>query len=294
MPALAAQLPQPLFFSQVRNGLTDGLKGFHFNGTIMKDDDFLESVVVELASLILRSALVRIWSILTGIRLPSLAVLMATFCAPFSFAGDVANGLIKQGFTAEMAGYHWQNPQEARVGRVFLSGHGMKLQKPDMFGTNKQGWTIQNFEQERTWVVQPERKIYALLPEADESNPETEQPVAGLMATEVCPSAQQADVKRITGSKMQLGKRVIGTRVINGFNTVVWECAYPWYSVKQFFSTELALVIREEYPSQHIAELRKIEMGQFGNDYFQPPAGWQEVSLEVFFLGAKSLETYIE
>lgn len=200
---------------------------------------------------------------------------------------------ISRSFTAELMAYSRLNPEQVNVSLVFISPDGIRLQQTDMFGDRQQGWFLQSFMDNKSWVVRPEKRVYAELSDEsksgqsknqrhDQSAQSSGKVTNGVMSTQVC-----------AGNNL-LHKQVIGNDLVGGYETVVVACRYKDYTVRQFFSSKLNMVLKEEQPGNVIVELGKIEELVLQHDLYRPPEKFAEVSLHEFFLKASSLDRFNE
>jgi len=200
---------------------------------------------------------------------------------------------ISRSFTAELKAYNRLSPEQVNVSLVFISPDGIRLQQTDMFGDRQQGWFLQSFRDNKSWVVRPEKRVYAELSDErqpdqsnsqrqDQSTQSSGKVTNGVMSTQVC-----------AGNNL-VHKQVIGNDLVGGYETVIVACRYTQYSVRQFFSNKLNMVLKEEQPGNVIVELGRIEELVLQNDLYQPPEKFAEVSLDEFFLRANTLGRFKE
>ena len=199
--------------------------------------------------------------------------------APDSVAGSLHARSTPLAFSGQLVRYHKAYPHQKHITQIALSPHGVSISTNPMFAPSRPGSFIQNFAEDKAWVVDAKKRIYAIMPsgksidEADMAE-DTRFDVGGIMANEPCADAQE---------KTRTGQR-------GGKQT--WRCQYGSTVLEQTFDTDWGVVMREEWPDATVSELRNLKSVNFTAQHFYPATTYLEVTLQEFFEGYAPLPDY--
>jgi hypothetical protein len=186
-------------------------------------------------------------------------------------------------FSAEMVSFNERNARYLSKTRVVMSRDGVRLESHNMFGEGVKGIFVQNFADETSWMIKPEKRIFSQLPKEPEAL-DNQTSAGGIMATKPCQGYNvESDANKIVRLETLAGEEV-----------VVWECGSSPDKVTQYFNTRWLMVVKETNSNNDVVELRNLRKTSFQPAFFRPSGDYREVSLHEFFVGVPELDTYLQ
>lgn len=198
---------------------------------------------------------------------------------------------IKRGFSSDILYLNERSGESSSGGRVILTKYGTKVFAKGMFGDSENGVYIQNFSQDRSWLIRPARQVYAELQSENESHSdENIESTTGLALGSALMSTERCFSNELSLDSESV--RVVGEAIVAGYNVEVWLCELNEGTVEHYFSSRLGLVIRERWPNGDIATLKNVKEVDLAEAHFYPPAKYSEIKLAAFYGAATELEPY--
>ncbi len=175
---------------------------------------------------------------------------------------------------------------------IQLSPEGLRARQS---GAQSKFEYLQNFSQEKLWMMDWSRKIlFEASPEADSPTQRgddepyqpfvaeaDEEPQSSLIASEPC---------------IDLIAKKVGMAKWREQDVAVWRCEFAGgehYS-EVFFSQQWGLVIREERIDQTTIELSNIRRAEFSVGHFTPPTYFRKTDFRELIIGSPEIGNYSE
>lgn len=176
---------------------------------------------------------------------------------------------------------------------IQLSAEGLRARQS---GTQTKFEYLQNFTQEKLWMMDWGRKILFEASPAEEVSSDQasdeeqferfvavagEEPQSSVMASEPC---------------IDLIATKIGMAKWREQDVTVWRCKFAGgehYS-EVFFSQQWGLVIREERIDQTTIELSNIKQAEFSVGHFTPPTYFRKTDFRELIIGSPEIGSYSE
>jgi len=203
------------------------------------------------------------------------------FITSASASNEKADNIIEASYFSELHNYNKFSPKIKHKSKVSMSKHGVRVESKGMFSGDNKGLYIQNFQSNKSWIVDPKNKTYSLIEEDTQKDSDhSNNRIGGIMATHPCIDSK--DEK----------KRVIGKESLADDNIIIWSCDVDNETIKQGYSLYWKIVVWEELPNGNTSRLVNIKKADFNKDFYTPPKHFREVSLKEFYTGAPALTQY--
>ncbi|MBX2838521.1 MAG: hypothetical protein KTR35_16805 [Gammaproteobacteria bacterium] len=180
---------------------------------------------------------------------------------------------------------------------VQLSPNGMKVFD---FGEGHSSEVIQNFKEDKAWLVNRAQKLVYELPNQDyaESDEWSENRSSTVDKSEF-KVTDDYDTKRLGLLSVEpcigLDPESAGSKVWRGQKVDVWNCGANGQPVStQYFSPDWRIVVREKRIGGSIEELRSLKRVAFPTKYFNPQKKFRLAKLRELLLGSEKISAFSE
>lgn len=182
--------------------------------------------------------------------------------------------LPKASFSAEMVA---EDQGEFRLMVIDYSPWGIRLTDDQLFPSSP-GYYSSRFESNTHLLVRPDSKTYAELVGDQQDIDST---IGGVLSSSPC-----------SGSDV-VGRLYISNENLSGRSVQKWRCQYNGAISYELYSTELQVVIKEDFLGGGTTYLKRIKIRQYEPEFFELPEHYKQVSLEEVFTGSAPLKPYM-
>jgi len=183
-------------------------------------------------------------------------------------------------FTATQVIYDIELPKKIVKSKVYISKLGLRLEGiSDLDSGVPKLITVHSFENDRSMMIDPMQKAYAIM--GDQGEVSFEEELGSVMSPRPCDGFKKSNkMGVITFEKRKVEK---------------WNCTHPTekIAIMQLYDPKFNVVIKEERDG-HIIELRKMKASQPAKSLYDAPKGYRKMSMMEMMIGYVKLEKYKE
>jgi hypothetical protein len=193
--------------------------------------------------------------------------------------------IAKKPFSAVLVEYSKARSSSKNKTRIYFSTKGIRTERLAEHSEEPNLVVIKNYNSNQMWLINPVKKFFAELPSGKSVNKkqvseEDKNQAFGVLSNKPCygMKSEKQSVRKIGESELS-----------------VWRCMDSNDKQHlQHFSTLLGVVIRQESQDGHVSELQDITFIDDSENYFEPSAEMEQITIDELITGRLMLPEFVE